>query len=382
MFCAHDGHNATAGRDTSTDLCTAATLVTPTGRPVVSVARANISAMPQDWFSKLTGVREESYELTRSQLAIEGDELVSAVNGKRYAIGNLSLPTLAELRARVEVPTRGHSTVRCVTGEARAMHAEPELEGALFQVASQFNLLEMTGPNVTPEDGVTRYSGDHTQGPACAIAAGAATIYRNYFAPVAGESGQTRERQIDALATLGAALSARVGRPVSDLWAMRNGYALCTEDGLDAITGLLADGADELCDELRGQLAIGLHRIVQVTDVWEGPRRLVSQAFCSALPVAYGSLRSSAWEAFARLVLEATYEATLLAAVEHSLAGASNIVLLTRVGGGVFGNADEWIDDAITRALAIVEHAGLDVRLVSHGSIHESNRAIAERFSG
>jgi Na+/H+-translocating membrane pyrophosphatase len=80
--------------------------------------------------------------------------------------------------------------------------------------------------------------------------------------------------------------------------------------------------------------------------------------------------------------LEATYEATLLAAVEQSLAGASNIVLLTRVGGGVFGNADEWIDDAITRALAIVEHAGLDVRLVSHGSIHESNRAIAERFSG
>ena len=64
------------------------------------------------------------------------------------------------------------------------MHADPELDGALFQVASQFNLLEMTGPSATPEDGVTRYSADHTQGPACAIAAGAATIYRNYFAPV------------------------------------------------------------------------------------------------------------------------------------------------------------------------------------------------------
>ena len=92
------------------------------------------------------------------------------------------------------------------------MHADPELEGALFQVASQFNLLEMTGPSVTPEDGVTRYSSDHTQGPACAIAAGAATIYRNYFAPVDGESGQTRDRQIDALAGVGAALSAKLGR--------------------------------------------------------------------------------------------------------------------------------------------------------------------------
>jgi hypothetical protein len=50
------------------------------------------------------------------------------------------------------------------------------------------------------------------------------------------------------------------------------------------------------------------------------------------------------------------------------------------VGGGVFGNADEWIDDAIVRALRIVEHAGLDVRLVSRGQVHPSSRAIAERF--
>ena len=37
---------------------------------------------------------------------------------------------------------------------------------------------------MTPEDGVTRYKDDPTQGPACAIAAGAATIYRNYFVPI------------------------------------------------------------------------------------------------------------------------------------------------------------------------------------------------------
>lgn len=119
-----------------------------------------------------------------------------------------------------------------------------------------------------------------------------------------------------------------------------------------------------------------------MTDVREGARRHVSQAFCSALPVAYGGGRQSAWEPFARLVLEATYEATLLAAVEQSLAGRSNTVLLTRVGGGVFGNADAWIDDAIVRALTIVERAGLDIRLVSYGQVHQSFRAIAERFDG
>jgi hypothetical protein len=75
-----------------------------------------------------------------------------------------------------------HSRVSVVTGDVRQMHRSPENAGALFQVASQFNLLEMTSYNVTPEQGVTRYKDDHTQGPACAIAAGAATIYRNYFA--------------------------------------------------------------------------------------------------------------------------------------------------------------------------------------------------------
>ena len=36
----------------------------------------------------------------------------------------------------------------------RALHADPANAQALFQVASQFNTLEMTGPSVTPEDGI------------------------------------------------------------------------------------------------------------------------------------------------------------------------------------------------------------------------------------
>jgi hypothetical protein len=153
----------------------------------MSDASANMPSIAQDWFANLTGFREESYELTRSRLRVEDDELVSTVNGKRYGIGHLTLPTLGKLRWQADLGQDAPSTVRCVTGDVRAMHSEPEFERAMFQVASQFNLLEMTGPNVTPEDGVTPYSTDHTQGPACAIAAGAATIYRNYFVPVDDE---------------------------------------------------------------------------------------------------------------------------------------------------------------------------------------------------
>jgi hypothetical protein len=61
-----------------------------------------------------------------------------------------------------------HETV--VTGDVWRMHLLPENAGALFQLASQFNLLEMTGPEVPRENGVvTIYQHDHTQGPACAI---------------------------------------------------------------------------------------------------------------------------------------------------------------------------------------------------------------------
>lgn len=335
--------------------------------------------MPSDWFERLTGFAELSYEDTQSRLRVEGDDLVSLVNGQRYGIGTLETPTLAELRAAATIPDRGRTTVTCTVGDVGAMHGEPEFEGALFQVASQFNLLEMTHYTVTPEDGVTRYANDHTQGPACAIAAGAGTIYRNYFAPVNGLAGQTAERQLNMLERVGHSLSTHLGRPVQSLWQMENGYALCTADGLAAINDFLAAASPETRDSLAGELAIGLHLGVEVTES-RVPGKVVSQAYCSALPVAYSDVPQQNWEGFARLVLESSYEATLLAAVGAANAGASNIVLLTRLGGGVFGNADEWIDTAILRALRIVEPAGLDVRLVSYGSVHPNMRAIADRW--
>jgi hypothetical protein len=58
-------------------------------------------AVQFDWFATLTGFPEESYESTRSQLVVEGDELVSTANGARYGIGELSLgcELSAELRS-------------------------------------------------------------------------------------------------------------------------------------------------------------------------------------------------------------------------------------------------------------------------------------------
>src|SRR4051794_17045318 len=112
-----------------------------------------------DWFERLTGFRERSYEDTRARLSVEGGQLLSLKNGHRYAIGELELASLQSLRDRVleSEGLPGRLTVRNVEGNVASMHSLPEYAGALFQVASQFNLLEMPSETVTPEQGVTRY---------------------------------------------------------------------------------------------------------------------------------------------------------------------------------------------------------------------------------
>ncbi len=332
-----------------------------------------------DWFERLTGFEESDYHATRSRLEVAGGRLRSTVNGRSFATGELETPSLGELRRRAQGvigDLAGRLKVSCVGGDVRAMHRDAANAHALFQVASQFNLLEMTGPEVTPEDGVAGYAHDPTQGPACAIAAGAATLYRNYFADVGGHRGQTRERQIDCLADLGAAL----GNDGNALWEMRNGYAMCTKQGLDVVDRRLAASTPVEIDRLRDLLRIGLHCSVEVTDA-PSPHPVVSQAFCSALPVSYSGIRDHApWRAFATLVLEGAYEATLWAAVLNARRSSSRTVFLTRVGGGAFGNDDAWIEGALRRALDRAKHIGVDVRLVSHGPPSPGLVRLAARY--
>ena len=335
-----------------------------------------------DWFERLTGFNELDYEETRAKLRVEAGRLHSLVNGKSYAIGEFELVSLQTLRERAQSAggTSRRLKVSVVTGDVRRMHRAPEYAGALFQVASQFNALEMTGPEVTPEHGVTRYQHDHTQGPACAIAAGAATIYRNYFVPVGGGIGQTAKRQLDGLAAMGEALSNALSKPVDALWEMRNGYAMCHQAGLEAISTCLANlGPDEL-DALRGKLRIGVHSDVEVTEAPGDNRPFVSQAFCSALPVAYTRVPAPLWRAFASPVLEAAYEATMWSAVLNAKRGASNVVLLTLVGGGAFGNDGGWILGAMRRGLDMVSLIDLDVRIVSYGAPSPAVLGLAKDF--
>ncbi len=332
------------------------------------------------WFEDLTGFKEESPEQVRGNLSISENVLTSKINGKSYIYGHLETPTLKDLKERVKkshVP-KGRLVLKEIVGNVQQLHTDSINEGAMFQAASQFNLLEMVSPSVSPKAGVGIYEYDRTQGPACAIAAGAGTIYRNYFAEVNGQIGQTQNNQIDCLQDMGKAL----GNDHSNLWEMRNGYALASKEGLIEISKRIQSMTSTGLDELRDTLRIGLQWDTQVTlknqniahistkqlsKINNISPHLVSQAYCSALPVAYSQHSSQLWADFAQVVLEATYEATFAAAVLNFEKTGNNKLFLTLVGGGAFGNNSAWIFAAINRALQLYSNVPLDVALVSYG---------------
>ncbi|MEM7154421.1 MAG: hypothetical protein AAF799_16360 [Myxococcota bacterium] len=329
------------------------------------------------WFEQLFGFEELDYEDTAARFACQGSTLTSRVNGRSFEAGSFETPSVAELRARVATLGTAGARVRHVAiGDVLELHALPENRHAMFQVASQLNCLEFGGPNEIPEHGVTQYAFDPTQGPACSLAAGAATVVRNYFVPVDGVPGQRSDRQLDNSADL----QRRLGS-TDEFITVHNGYTFSDEARLDAMPAAIAATGREA---LIGAMRIGLQSRCQVTFArrFEEPESptFVSQAFCSALSCGYNRLPISMWKPLATIVLDAAYEATLLAALAEVESGiGSGVVWLTFLGGGVFGNDDAWIAAAIRRAIQRVPDPRLDVRVAHYRSINEPLRAAVDQ---
>lgn len=384
------------------------------------------------WFCELFGEEEpcneepttEAYEATRAlfrleeagkidpEAASEKCEKTNSVvdqvvlvspNGHRFFPGNFEAPQLAELRRRVaalavdleQQPRCGISEncsrlqVEIVTGNIREMHTAEVAAGSVFQVASQFNCLEFIDPSCTPECGVTKYLWDKSQGPACALACAASTVWRNYFLPVntSGQSGQRSDCQLNCLSDVMMLLG-------QGLIEVRNGYVSAPDD--QTLFMKTSELTEEEQDAIRASLRIGIQWDAEVTDLrvehrknpetkkWEqhglrcGP---VTQVFCSA--VALKPKAAGAWRPFAQLILEAAYEATLGIATLNQACGKSCNVYLTQLGGGNFHNEPEWIEAALRRALDLYQHVPLKVKLVflSTRSIPEGLSQLPSEYS-
>jgi hypothetical protein len=160
--------------------------------------------------------------------------LISLPNSNRFHLGYFETPSVHELKSRCQLSNQINAIrFENITGDVRALHeSQPN---AVFQVASQFNALEMVNYDVTPEDGVTGYAVridqenisissccnylnflssqfDRTQGPACALCCPAATVYRNYLVNGMGQGGLGS--QLDLLSDV----AALVGNTENEYW--------------------------------------------------------------------------------------------------------------------------------------------------------------------
>ena len=75
-------------------------------------------------------------------------------------------------------------TFENISGDVGTLIMDKSNEGAIFQAASQFNCLEMINPYITPEDGITDYMKDNTQGPTVAMKAPAGTPLPKLFCDI------------------------------------------------------------------------------------------------------------------------------------------------------------------------------------------------------
>jgi len=323
------------------------------------------------WFEKLVGFKENNPKQVQENIKIVGEKLISKINKKEFFFGKLEIPSLEELRNQFNTLEKYNSQIKVseIVGDIQSFHRDSFNNKSVIQVASQFNLLEMVSPYRTPEDGVGIYEYDATQGPACAISCGAGTIYRNYFINVNGKIGQTVNNQIDCLKDIGIELE----NDKHHFWEMKNGYALVNAEGLSVITNKIKSLSKKDYEYLKGKLRIGIQWNSEVTI--SEHKNLVTQIYCSALPVSYTDIEAEKWSEFAKLILESTYEATFYTALRNYELTNNNKVFLTLIGGGAFGNKIEWIFNAIKKSIKKFSNTPLEIYIVSHG---RSNPAIQQ----
>lgn len=289
--------------------------------------------------------------------------------GRRYHAGCFERLSLRELKARAR---RAQARNRQRSGRLRLFicdGAGPGTDigalqafappGTLFQVASQFNCLEAPGAFITD---VSDYLHDPTQGPRASVSAFPGTLLRHYAAPQADADAprfvQTSDGpQLNLLASVCGPGLARVN----------SGY-LRPDDVDDAAA--FARALDDRFDDL----AIGFHNDVQVVlgCDWDGgveasPHRRIAQVFTSTMAAGmYGDIHSgdAAIQRILWSLQRTAYLGTLLAAAAHG----KDQVVLTLIGGGVFGNPIPLIFQAIEWSLAqVASYLHRDLTVVLNG---------------
>jgi O-acetyl-ADP-ribose deacetylase (regulator of RNase III) len=282
-----------------------------------------------------------------------------------WRAGRFESMSIGDLQARVEAMqgTAGTPQTRVPLKTADGIDIGKEQaalttdDKAMVQIASNFNAIEVPSRECAPDYGqlVTNYAVDSTQGPAASFGVPAACLLRAHYPFYSAGTepatwGQNAERQVELLEDV------------------REWFGTCvngkvTLQGDEAVIGD-GDAVAQVADRLK----VGLHTDAEVvfdrgpdrsqlSMLPPGRRPVVDQVLSASVNLlspghAPGLTRDGPMpeklHKLVRACLRAAYRGAYLAAI---LRGRRKL-LLTLIGGGVFGNPLEDILDAIAEAHA------------------------------
>jgi hypothetical protein len=323
-----------------------------------------------NWFSQIFGFEEKNYEQTRSKFL----EIFYRENSKtiqNIGIGDLIIFNNYYLKNNIVFFKNGYLRITNIIDDIRNIHRN--YKNSTIQVASQLNCLEMINPFIRPENGITIYSQDNTQGPICSLCCPAGLAYRNYIY----NGGQTYNKQI---CLMNEAMEYLTSIDNNIKYNVSNGY-LNINDNNDLIRiNNLLDNHD-IRDHFKGLIKSGSHRNQEVIINGYKLNHNINHVYCSGIPINYNVNISSKqlWSKLSIVWLEAMYENTLLIAYKNnSILGRDEPCFLTKLGGGVFGMEDTIIINAIHSSINFMRRLQLylDVYIVHYGSIDERYNSI------
>ena len=298
----------------------------------------------------ILGIGEEQF------LALSQVERVKLFEPYHSLAGAFKLLSLRALDDMIRAcPQPGTGTFNVIIGEVGELQIKPENYDAVFQVASNFNVLEVASPYDWPNR-LENYIYDQTQGPCAAIGAAPALIWRRYFSMLNGAE-QTRDNQINLLCNI----------PLGNY--VTNGYLKLSEFELDQLCCVT-------CKAYR-DMQVGWHANVLVThwahrtesgvlSVKHFPysQQRINQVFFAALDLAgtnAGVGQDPDTLLLAKSLLSAAYEGTFKAAIAHG----KTKVFITLMGCGVFGNCADWVAEVLINCMhPLIIAYGLHVFLV------------------
>jgi hypothetical protein len=327
---------------------------------------------PDLWFQRLFGFQESVQKVAELLVLRElkdHAELTSKANSKTYNVGKFSLRNIPSFGSLQSV---GGGKLNIIHGQSSGPIADlanvlvaqslPECDGATFQAASNANCLEFVGSQCSAESGVTGYFWDRTQGPYCALAAGPAAVYRNYF--VLHENGKRGQ--------LSEEICIFKDTPLFPKHIVHGYVRIISEKEADELASIdWASVAPRVC--------VGLHENCEVTTTQcragfkDAPRgRIVHQVYGAAFNLGQDVKKCGATLRIGYELLAAQYRATILAGWEMSLKyperAGSKKLFLTLLGGGVFGNPFEMICRAIASCQQLIIDSGLECYVVCFSS--------------